>query len=80
MIEKSNNTVSKDDFIQFVLALADDFRKHPETWENTNIPDFLCQAVNWLKDYSESPKNDIAWEKIDFRLLAKFLYMGKIYE
>lgn len=30
--------------------------------------------------YAASSANDIVWEKIDFKILAQLLYMGKIYE
>ena len=36
--------------------------------------------ASWIEDYSISPANDIEWEKIDFKILAQLLYMGKIYE
>lgn len=53
--------------------------KYPE-WENITIPDYLEQIASWIEDYADSPANDIAWEKIDFKILAQLLDMGKIYE
>lgn len=53
--------------------------KYPE-WENITIPDYLEQIASWIEDYADSPANDIAWEKIDFKILAQLLDMGKMYE
>jgi len=41
-------------------------------WENTSIEHFLDGAVSWLED---GERNDISW-----KLMAEFLYCGKIYE
>ena len=80
MIEQIENIQNKNDFIQFVRSLSSDFEEHPKEWANTTIPAFLEQMAGWAEDYSESPANDIAWEKPDFQTFAKMLYMGKIYE
>jgi chlorite dismutase len=80
MIEQINNIQDKNDFIIFVRKLALDFNEHKEEWENISIPDFLEQMTSWIEDYSESPYNDIEWDKPDFQMFAKILYMGKIYE
>lgn len=69
-----------EDFVEYVKSLANDFTENREEWENVTIPDYLEQIASWIEDYSESPANDISWEKIDFKILAQLLYMGKIYE
>lgn len=80
MIEQINSIQDKNDFISFVRKLSFDFNEHNEEWETTSIPDFLEQMASWIEDYSESPANDIEWDKPDFQMFAKILYMGKIYE
>lgn len=35
--------------------------------------------ASWGKDYSTCPANDINWDNINFRVLARILYMVKIY-
>ncbi len=79
-MEQINYIQNKNDFIQFVRILSLDFKEHNEEWENTSIPEFLEQMASWVEDYSESPANDIVWDKPDFKMFAKILYMGKIYE
>lgn len=79
MIEKINSISCKEDFIEYIQRLAIDYTDNNE-WVNKTIPDYLEQIASWIEDYTDSPINDIVWEKIDFQILAKMLYMGKIYE
>ena len=51
-----------------------------EKINNKTIPDYLEQISSWIEDYAVSLANDIAWENVDFQILARMLYMGKIYE
>ena len=80
MIEKINNISCKEEFVEYIRSLVTDFTDNHDEWENITIPDYLEQIASWIEDYSDSPANDIVWEKIDFRILAQLLYMGKIYE
>ena len=80
MINKINSISCKEDFVEYVEGLANDFTDNRDEWENVTIPDYLERIASWIEDYSKSPANDIAWEKIDFKILAQLLYMGKIYE
>jgi len=34
------------------------------------------RIASWIEDYSKSPANDIAWEKIDFKILTQLLFKG----
>ncbi|WP_458693062.1 DUF7660 family protein [Bacteroides caecimuris] len=56
------------------------FLKNSEEWENRTIDEFLNAMQSWIEDYSSSEFNDIDWGKVDYSLLARILYMGKIYE
>lgn len=83
-LEKVEDKVS---FIEFVNALIEE-RSQAERieqqgiekyksgtalgWHNTNLESFLQSALVWLVD---SGKDDISW-----KLMAEFLYSGKIYE
>ena len=80
MIEKINSISSKEDFIEFLQNLATDYTDNNDVWENKTISDYLEQISSWIEDYAASPANDIAWENVDFQILARMLYMGKIYE
>lgn len=80
MIEKISSISSKEEFIKYLQDLATDYTDNKDEWENKTIPDYLEQIASWIEDYADSPANDIEWEKIDFKVLARLLYMGKIYE
>lgn len=80
MIKKIDSISCKEDFIEYIQSLATDYTDNKDEWENKTIPDYLEQIASWIEDYADSPANDIAWEKIDFKILARLLYMGKIYE
>lgn len=80
MIEKINSISCKEDFVEYIKCLVRDYTDNHDEWENITIPDYLEQIASWIEDYSDSPANDIEWEKIDFKILAQLLYMGKIYE
>ena len=54
-------------------------KEKPDEWENKTITDYLGQMASWMDDASIS--NDIIdWDNVDYKTLAKILYMGKIYE
>lgn len=71
---------NKADFINFLNQLATDYTTNKENWANTSISEFLEQISSWIEDFSECPQNDIEWEKINYKLLARIFYMGKLYE
>ncbi|MBQ8603801.1 MAG: hypothetical protein IJ410_03020 [Oscillospiraceae bacterium] len=70
----------KDSFIQFLNLLARDYVTNQPEWENKSIIDFIKAMSSWTEDFSASPANDIDWDSLDYKTLAKILYMGKIYE
>ena len=80
MIEVIEKIGNKADFIHFLNLLSKDFKKNPQEWENQTIPEFLEQMASWVEDYSTCPANKIKWERVDYKVLAQIIYMGKIYE
>jgi hypothetical protein len=86
LIDYLENVNDKETFIEFVNALVEDrsraekieqqnIENYPgrrSGWHNTNIESFLQSALVWLVD---SDRNEPSW-----KLMAEFLYSGKIYE
>lgn len=70
----------KKAFLAFLDELKSSFRTNSEEWENRTIDEFLNAMQSWIEDFSSSEFNDIDWGKVDYSLLARILYMGKIYE
>ena len=78
-IEQIENINNLDDFLNFLVKLAMNAKEKPNEWENKTITDYLGQMASWIDDASIS--NDIIdWDNVDYKTLAKILYMGKIYE
>ena len=71
---------TKKAFLAFLDELNSSFLNNSEEWENRTIDEFLNAMQSWIEDYSSSEFNDIDWGKVDYSLLARILYMGKIYE
>lgn len=80
LIEVIEKIGDREGFVHFLNLLSKDFTANPQEWENKTIPEFLEQMASWVEDYSTSPQNTIEWERIDFKVLAQIIYMGKIYE
>ncbi len=80
MYQEIRTIAAKEDFVRFLRRLSMDALLHPEEWENRTVPEYLEQVANWIEDFSESPANDIDWDNMEFRTLARMLYMGKLYE
>jgi hypothetical protein len=88
LVDYLENVTDKETFVEFVNALVEDRSRAEEIeqqniqnyksegaalgWHNTNIESFLQSALVWLVD---SDKKDVSW-----KLMAEFLYSGKIYE
>lgn len=78
-VEQINAIKNMDDFLNFVVALAMDAKENPSEWANITITDYLGQIASWVDDYSMF-NEETDWEKVDYKTIAKLLYMGKIYE
>jgi len=72
LVEILKKVNDKQTFLSFVSALIEDKKKSNKDWENLIIEDYLGSAKAWLED---SKREDISW-----KLMAEFLYCGKIYE
>lgn len=71
---------SKNDFLAFLNYLSKDFTDNTEQWENKTVGEYIQAMASWTEDYSAAPNNDIDWDNLDYKILAKILYMGKNYE
>lgn len=60
-------------FADFLDAMKQDFCTHPETWENWTLDDYFASISAYVRD-------TVPADTADFALLAKLLYIGKIYE
>lgn len=78
MVYKIN---SKDDLIKFLEQLILDFKNNLDTWENSNLENYLEAMQSWLEDIEGWENNcniDISkitpWQLIGYILLASKMY------
>jgi len=58
-------------------TLRNDFVSNQETWENTSIHEFLESIGRWVEDYN---RDDISFEKPDWKTISAMFLMGKLCE
>lgn len=73
---------NRQDFINFVRALRDDFKAEPDTWQHVNIAAYLEAIASWTEDmYSyRAHVGDPMPEECSWRLFSETLLAAKYYE
>ena len=80
MTPQIEEITDKESLLRFMAKLIDDYRGNSGAWENTSIDGYLASIMSWIEDSPSSEEGGIEWNKTDCSLIAKLLYMGKIYE
>ncbi|HDW3058647.1 TPA: hypothetical protein RMI67_006642 [Bacillus cereus] len=82
LIEKAKKIRTQEDFTQFVMCLAEDFKHNPKDWENVSIHEYLFALASWVEDMDGYYKNQNIplRENIDWSFLATILLAAKVYE
>ena len=78
--EKIEEISCKEEFLSFLAQLAADFRASPQEWENRTVDQYLEAVQSWVEDFSTSEYNDVDWSRVEYSIMARILYMGKLYE
>lgn len=73
LFKQTEVVTDKESFLKFLELLACDHRCNAKEWENLTIDAYLNAIKAWCEDNGES-------DSLDYRAIAKMLYMGKIYE
>jgi hypothetical protein len=82
ILKKVNAVETKDDFIEFVLLLANDLKMNPVEWENKSLPTYLEAIASWTEDmdgYYNNMRLPIP-ANADWKLFANILVAAKMYE
>ena len=80
IVAKIGEISCKEDFLSFLAQLAADFQASPQEWENRTVDQYLEAVQSWVEDFSTSEYNDIDWSRVEYSIMARILYMGKLYE
>ncbi len=80
--EKINNIKTKQDFIEFLGDLKEDYKNNRGDWENDSLSSYLTAIKSFTEDCDGYYKNhNIKAEELSkWRIFADILYAGKIYE
>lgn len=73
---------SREDFVQFVKALSEDFRRNGESWENQRLDRYLEALAAWVADMDGYYQNsgETAPRNVPWRFIAQVLLAATIYE
>ncbi len=77
-----NRINTRDDFVGFVRALANDLHAHPAEWENSTLEQYLQALWAWSEDmdgYFKNTRQPFP-ENMNWRLVGQILLAAKFYE
>jgi len=75
LFKQTEAVTDKESFLNFLGTLARDHRCNTKEWENLTIDAYLNAIKAWCEDSGTGEP-----DSLDYRAIAKMLYMGKIYE
>ncbi|QDX92983.1 hypothetical protein EEL30_12120 [Brevibacillus laterosporus] len=73
---------TKEDFVEFLGLLVNDFENNRDEWENESVDSYLAGMQSWIEDsegYYENSNIPLP-DNIDWNFFANVLYAAKIYE
>lgn len=86
-IRGPNNVVyemnTRDDLVQFIYALQDQIKEHPESWDNKDLHTYLGALAAFLNDahgYYRNAKLNVDADVPSWRLLADCLQAASVYD
>jgi len=80
--ELLDNMKTKEDFIDFIDLLREDYNVNYEEWENPDMDRFLESMSAWTKNierYYQNRKEEMP-KNIPWKVFADILMASKIYE
>lgn len=60
--------------------MSKDFIDNPKDWETGDIAEYLEHIAGFIEDNDEMSFEPIEWNSTELKIVARLLYMGKIYE
>lgn len=82
LAERARSVESREDFVAFVAAIAEDFESHRPDWLHRDLPSFLAPMASWSEDmdgfYENTGESMAALSP--WRIMADILAASRIYE
>jgi hypothetical protein len=73
MYDLAEQISTKQQFVDFLKLLSNDFENNPDSWENNNLASYLDALYGYCYDTVE--KDQLTWAEI-----ANILLAAKVYE
>jgi hypothetical protein len=83
LVEAGERITSRAEFAEFVRALFQNSRLHPEEWENKSLQDFLqglAAFVEKMEGYYANIGSDVNCDLPGWRVFADILLAARVYE
>ncbi|MBS0425349.1 MAG: hypothetical protein JSR71_13250 [Proteobacteria bacterium] len=76
------NVRLKEDFINFIQELSNDFKKNINSWENRSVDSYLEAVADWVEgmDNYYINMNKPVPQNINWKVLADIFMAAKMYE
>lgn len=73
---------SREEFVELLQGLKNEFQVDPEGWENRTLPQFLEAMGRWVEDMDGYYLNrgEPVPEAVPWRVFSDFLLAARIYE
>lgn len=82
-IERAEQIGSRSDFCTFTRELLENFRQHPDEWENASLEDFLRALAGFAENmdgYYSNIGATIDCDVPNWRIFADMLLAARVYE
>ena len=83
LVRKGKSISSKIDFAEFVELLFQNYRNHPDEWENDSLGAFLQGLVGFVRDMEGYYQNfgiEVDLDRPGWREFADVLLAARVYE
>ena len=83
LCDLADNVQTRSDFTNFLEQMLNNFRDHPDEWENNNLHDYLDGLFGFttsLEGYYKNWNRDVDIEKLTWNMLADMLIAARVYE
>ena len=80
--EQLKNIETHDDFVMFMQNLLQDWRQHPDQWENATLEAYLEAIAAWVRDMDGyyGSRGELLPKHLTWRKVGEILLAARIYE